>query len=142
MTTGSTEKVNGARALIKCLEEEGVDTLFGYPGGQIIPFYNELYDSNLRHILVRHEQGAAHAADGYARATGKTGVCIATSGPGATNLVTGIATAYMDSVPVVFITGNVSMDLIGKESFQEADITLSLIHISEPTRLGMISYAV
>ena len=123
MTTGSTEKVNGARALIKCLEEEGVDTLFGYPGGQIIPFYNELYDSNLRHILVRHEQAAAHAADGYARATGKTGVCVSTSGPGATNLVTGIATAYMDSVPIVALTGQVPTFLIGNDAFQEADIT-------------------
>jgi acetolactate synthase-1/2/3 large subunit len=123
MTTGSTEKINGARALIKCLEEEGVDTLFGYPGGQIIPFYNELYDSNLRHILVRHEQAAAHAADGYARATGKTGVCVSTSGPGATNLVTGIATAYMDSVPIVALTGQVPTFLIGNDAFQEADIT-------------------
>ncbi len=123
MTTGSTEKVNGAKALIKCLEKEGVDTLFGYPGGQIIPFYNELYDSDLRHILVRHEQAAAHAADGYARATGKTGVCVSTSGPGATNLVTGIATAYMDSVPIVALTGQVPKFLIGNDAFQEADIT-------------------
>ena len=123
MTTGSTEKVNGARAVIKCLEKEGVDTLFGYPGGQIIPFYNELYDSDLRHILVRHEQAAAHAADGYARATGKTGVCVSTSGPGATNLVTGIATAYMDSVPIVALTGQVPKFLIGNDAFQEADIT-------------------
>ena len=123
MTTGSTEKVNGAKALIKCLEREGVDTLFGYPGGQIIPFYNELYDSDLRHILVRHEQAAAHAADGYARATGKTGVCVSTSGPGATNLVTGIATAYMDSVPIVALTGQVPRSLIGNDAFQEADIT-------------------
>ena len=122
MTTGSTEKVNGARALIKCLEKEGVDTIFGYPGGQIIPFYNEIYDSNLRHILVRHEQAAAHAADGYARATGKTGVCVSTSGPGATNLVTGIATAYMDSVPIVALTGQVPTFLIGNDAFQEADI--------------------
>ncbi|HOW14572.1 acetolactate synthase large subunit [Methanosarcina sp.] len=123
MTTGSTEKVNGAKALIKCLEKEGVDTLFGYPGGQIIPFYNELYDSDLHHILVRHEQAAAHAADGYARATGKTGVCVSTSGPGATNLVTGIATAYMDSVPIVALTGQVPTSLIGNDAFQEADIT-------------------
>jgi acetolactate synthase-1/2/3 large subunit len=123
MTTGSTEKVNGAKALIKCLEKEGVDTLFGYPGGQIIPFYNELYDSDLRHILVRHEQAAAHAADGYARATGRTGVCVSTSGPGATNLVTGIATAYMDSVPIVALTGQVPRSLIGNDAFQEADIT-------------------
>ncbi|AGF96096.1 Acetolactate synthase large subunit [Methanosarcina mazei Tuc01] len=123
MTTGSTDKVNGAKALIKCLEKEGVDTLFGYPGGQIIPFYNELYDSDLRHILVRHEQAAAHAADGYARATGKTGVCVSTSGPGATNLVTGIVTAYMDSVPIVALTGQVPRSLIGNDAFQEADIT-------------------
>lgn len=123
MTTGSNEKVNGARALIKCLEEEGADTLFGYPGGQVIPFYNELYDSDLHHILVRHEQAAAHAADGYARVTGKTGVCISTSGPGATNLVTGIATAYMDSVPMVALTGQVPQFLIGNDAFQEANIT-------------------
>ncbi len=122
MTTGSTEKINGARAIIKCLELEGVDTIFGYPGGQIIPFYNELYDSDLRHILVRHEQAAAHAADGYARATGKTGVCVSTSGPGATNLVTGIATAYMDSVPIVALTGQVPQFMIGNDAFQEADI--------------------
>ena len=123
MTTGSAEKINGAKALIKCLEKEGVDVLFGYPGGQIIPFYNELYDSNMRHILVRHEQAAAHAADGYARATGKTGVCVSTSGPGATNLVTGIATAYMDSVPIVALTGQVPTSMIGNDAFQEADIT-------------------
>ena len=123
MTTGSAEKINGAKALIKCLEKEGVDILFGYPGGQIIPFYNELYDSNMRHILVRHEQAAAHAADGYARATGKTGVCVSTSGPGATNLVTGIATAYMDSVPIVALTGQVPTSMIGNDAFQEADIT-------------------
>ena len=123
MTTGSAEKVNGARALIMCMEKEGVDILFGYPGGQIIPFYNELYDSNMRHILVRHEQAAAHAADGYARATGKIGVCVSTSGPGATNLVTGIATAYMDSVPIVALTGQVPTSMIGNDAFQEADIT-------------------
>jgi acetolactate synthase-1/2/3 large subunit len=123
MTTGSAEKIKGAKALIKCLEKEGVDILFGYPGGQIIPFYNELYDSNMRHILVRHEQAAAHAADGYARATGKIGVCVSTSGPGATNLVTGIATAYMDSVPIVALTGQVPTSMIGNDAFQEADIT-------------------
>ena len=123
MTTVSAEKINGAKALIKCLEKEGVDILFGYPGGQIIPFYNELYDSNMRHILVRHEQAAAHAADGYARATGKIGVCVSTSGPGATNLVTGIATAYMDSVPIVALTGQVPTSMIGNDAFQEADIT-------------------
>ena len=100
------------------------DTVFGYPGGAVLEIYDELYkhQSEIRHILTCHEQGAAHAADGYARATGKTGVCIATSGPGATNLVTGIATAYMDSVPMVAITGNVAVSLLGKDSFQEVDI--------------------
>ncbi|MEA1945328.1 MAG: thiamine pyrophosphate-binding protein, partial [Euryarchaeota archaeon] len=91
--------ISGAKALIECLYAEGVDTIFGYPGGALLPLYDELYDADIRHILVRHEQCAAHAADGYARATGKVGVCLATSGPGATNLVTGIANAYMDSVP-------------------------------------------
>jgi len=110
---------------MECLVEQGVDTVFGYPGGAVLNIYDELYKSSdrIRHILTSHEQGAAHAADGYARASGKVGVCIATSGPGATNLVTGIATAYLDSVPVVFITGNVNVNLIGKDSFQEADIT-------------------
>jgi acetolactate synthase-1/2/3 large subunit len=109
--------------LIACLRNEGVDTIFGYPGGVLLPLYDELYDSDVRHILVRHEQGAAHAADGYARATGKVGVCLATSGPGATNLVTGIANAYMDSVPIVAITGQVPTPMIGNDAFQEADIT-------------------
>jgi len=112
----------GAEILIECLKREGVDTIFGYPGGQVLPLYDKLYSSDLKHILVKHEQGAIHAADGYARATGKVGVCIATSGPGATNLVTGIATAYMDSIPVVAITGQVKVPLIGKDSFQEVDI--------------------
>lgn len=118
-------KLTGAQILIECLAEQSVDTVFGYPGGAVLNIYDELYKNShrIRHYLTSHEQGAAHAADGYARATGKTGVCIATSGPGATNLVTGIATAYLDSVPVVFITGNVSVSLIGKDSFQEADIT-------------------
>jgi len=118
-------KLTGAQILIECLAEQHVDTVFGYPGGAVLNIYDELYKNRDRitHILTAHEQGAAHAADGYARATGKTGVAIATSGPGATNLVTGIATAYLDSVPVVFITGNVNVDLIGKDSFQEADIT-------------------
>ncbi|MBO8158097.1 biosynthetic-type acetolactate synthase large subunit [Thermosyntropha sp.] len=116
-------KLKGAQILLRCLEEEGVDTIFGYPGGAVLPIYDALYDSNIRHILVRHEQGAAHAADGYARATGKVGVCIATSGPGATNLVTGIATAYMDSIPLVCFTGQVATHMIGKDAFQEADIT-------------------
>jgi acetolactate synthase-1/2/3 large subunit len=118
-------KLTGAQILMECLVEQGVDTVFGYPGGAVLNIYDELYKNSdrIRHILTSHEQGAAHAADGYARASGKVGVCIATSGPGATNLVTGIATAYLDSVPVVFITGNVNVNLIGKDSFQEADIT-------------------
>jgi len=121
---GGTMKMTGARALIECLRRESVEVIFGYPGGQVLPIYDELYDvKDIRHILVRHEQGAAHAADGYARASGKVGVCLATSGPGATNLVTGIATAYMDSVPMVAITGQVPTFAIGKDSFQEVDIT-------------------
>ena len=115
--------ISGAKALIECLQSEGVDTIFGYPGGVLLPLYDELYDADIRHILVRHEQGAAHAADGYARVTGKVGVCLATSGPGATNLVTGIANAYMDSVPIVAITGQVPTPFIGNDAFQEADIT-------------------
>ncbi|MDD3890417.1 MAG: biosynthetic-type acetolactate synthase large subunit, partial [Syntrophomonadaceae bacterium] len=116
-------QLNGAQILLHCLKEQQVDTVFGYPGGAVLPIYDALYDSDIRHILTRHEQGAAHAADGYARATGKVGVCIATSGPGATNLVTGIATAYMDSIPMVCFTGQVGTALIGKDAFQEADIT-------------------
>lgn len=115
--------ISGAQAVIESLKAEGVDTIFGYPGGAVLPLYDAIYDSGLKHILARHEQGAAHAADGYARATGKVGVCIATSGPGATNLITGIATANMDSVPMVCITGQVASPLIGKDSFQEADVT-------------------
>jgi acetolactate synthase-1/2/3 large subunit len=117
------QKMPGARAVIESLYCEGVEVLFGYPGGQVLPLYDELYDANIRHILVRHEQAAAHAADGFARATGKVGVCLATSGPGATNLVTGIATAYMDSIPIVAITGQVPRSLIGNDAFQEANIT-------------------
>ena len=114
----------GAEVMVKCLQEEGVTTVFGYPGGAILPFYDALRDSKeITHILTAHEQGAAHAADGYARATGKIGVCIATSGPGATNLVTGLATAFLDSVPVVAITGQVKSSLIGHDAFQEVDIT-------------------
>jgi len=113
----------GAHVLIDCLKAEGVDTIFGYPGGAVLPIYDVLYDADLRHILTRHEQGAAHAADGYARASGRPGVCLATSGPGATNLVTGIANAYMDSVPMIAITGQVATPLLGRDSFQEADIT-------------------
>ena len=116
-------KITGAQMIIKCLKEEGVEVIFGYPGGKVIPLYDALFDSDIRHILVRHEQGAAHAADGYARVTGKTGVCIATSGPGATNLITGIANAYMDSIPMVAITGQVGTVQIGTDAFQEADIT-------------------
>ena len=116
--------LNGSEILVECLKEQGVDTIFGYPGGAVLNIYDALYkhSSEIRHILTSHEQGAAHAADGYARATGKVGVCLATSGPGATNLVTGIATAYMDSVPMVAITGNVGVSLLGKDSFQEIDI--------------------
>lgn len=119
----SLVKIKGAEILLHCLKKEGVDTIFGYPGGVLLPVYDALYDSDIRHILVRHEQGAAHAADGYARATGKVGVCLATSGPGATNLVTGIATANMDSIPMVAFTGQVVTPMIGKDAFQEADIT-------------------
>ena len=117
-------ELNGAQAILECLKKEGVHTIFGYPGGQILPFYDALYsEKEIKHILVRHEQGAAHAADGFARATGQVGVCVATSGPGATNLVTGIATAYMDSIPMIAITGQVGTALLGRDSFQEADIT-------------------
>ena len=118
-------QLNGAEIVIECLKEQGVDTVFGYPGGSILNVYDELYKhrAEIRHILTSHEQGAAHAADGYARATGRVGVCLATSGPGATNLVTGIATAYMDSIPIVAITCNVGVPLLGKDSFQEIDIT-------------------
>ena len=117
-------KCNGSQILIEVLIEQGVDTIFGYPGGAVLNIYDALYlnSDRIRHVLTAHEQGASHAADGYARATGKTGVVLATSGPGATNLVTGIATAYMDSVPMVAITGNVGTSLIGKDSFQEVYI--------------------
>lgn len=115
--------LNGADILIRCLREQGTDTVFGYPGGCVLDIYDAIYrDGTLKHVLTAHEQGAAHAADGYARATGKTGVVIATSGPGATNLVTGIATAYMDSVPLVAVTGNVTVSNLGRDSFQEVDI--------------------
>lgn len=114
---------NGAQILISALEAQGVDTIFGYPGGAVLEIYDALKKSNIHHVLVRNEQGGAHAASGYARATGKVGVCLATSGPGATNLVTGIATAYMDSVPVVAFTGQVSRSMIGTDAFQEIDIT-------------------
>lgn len=118
-------KCSGAEVLLKCLKKQGVDTIFGYPGGAVIPLYDALYDyrDSFFHVLTCHEQGAVHAADGYARASGKVGVCFATSGPGATNTVTGIATAYADSVPLVVITGQVASSLLGRDSFQEVDIT-------------------
>lgn len=115
-------KMTGAKILIECLKKENVEVMFGYPGGQVLAIFDQLYDSPIKFVLTRHEQAAAHAADGYARATGKVGVCLATSGPGATNLVTGIATAYMDSIPMVAITGQVKTFLIGNDAFQEADI--------------------
>ena len=131
-------QLTGANILMECLLEQGVDTVFGYPGGAIMPIYDSLYayQDKIRHILTAHEQGASHAADGYARHSGKVGVCFATSGPGATNLVTGIATAYMDSSPVVFIAANVNSDLLGKDSFQEVDI----VGISKP--ITKCNYAV
>jgi acetolactate synthase-1/2/3 large subunit len=118
------EMMKGADALLRVFREEGVDVFFGYPGGAVIPIYDALFDADdIRGILPRHEQGAAHAADGYARVTGKVGVCMATSGPGACNLVTGLATAYMDSVPIVAVTGQVKTNLVGTDGFQEADTT-------------------
>ena len=120
-------KLTGAQILCECLIKEGVDVVFGFPGGKVIPLYDTLMQyPAIRHILVRHEQDAAHAADGYARATGKVGVCMATSGPGATNLVTGIANAHLDSVPIIAITGQVERPVIGKDAFQEVDITVLL----------------
>ncbi|HOB87089.1 MAG TPA: thiamine pyrophosphate-binding protein, partial [Bacillota bacterium] len=113
-----TAKMKGAAMVIAALEQEKVDTVFGYPGGAVLPLYDQLFHSRIRHILTRHEQGAVHAADGYARAGGRVGVVFATSGPGATNLVTGIANAYMDSVPLVIITGQVATRLLGTDSFQ------------------------
>ena len=115
--------ISGAEVMVKCLEAEGVSVVFGYPGAAICPFYDKIYDSSIKHILVREEQNAAHAASGYARCSGRPGVCVATSGPGATNLITGIATAYTDSIPMVVITGQVRSDLLGRDVFQEADIT-------------------
>lgn len=115
--------MTGAQILLECLKREGVEVMFGYPGGQVLPIFDKLYDFPIKFILTRHEQGAAHAAEGYARATGKVGVCLATSGPGATNLTTGIADAYMDSIPIVAITGQVKSFLIGNDAFQEADVT-------------------
>ncbi|MDD5169286.1 MAG: thiamine pyrophosphate-binding protein, partial [Syntrophales bacterium] len=115
-------KLKGSQILIEALKQEGIETIFGYPGGSVIDIYDELYKSDLRHILVRHEQGAVHAADGYARASGKVGCALVTSGPGASNTVTGIANAHLDSIPIVVITGQVPTALIGTDAFQEVDI--------------------
>ena len=134
-------KLRGSEMVVKSLEAEGVETMFGIPGGQVIDLYDAIYDTKIKHILMRHEQAAAHAADGYARVSGRPGVCIATSGPGATNLVTGIATANLDSVPMVAITGQVATNVIGTDGFQEADIigaTLPLVKhsmMTEPTNV-------
>ena len=119
----ASERMTVARAMVKALEAEGITTVFGYPGAAICPFYDELISSDIRHVLVRHEVNGGHAASGYARMTGKPAVAIATSGPGATNLITAIATAHMDSIPMVLITGQVSCEQIGRDVFQEADIT-------------------
>src|SRR3954468_12932069 len=118
--SSSPTLMSGARMLLECLAREGVDCIFGYPGGVTLPFYDVLYDHHIRHILVRHEENAAFAAEGYARVTGKVGVCCATSGPGATNLTTGLVDAMMDSIPIVAITGQVSSNFIGSHAFQEA----------------------
>ena len=115
-------KLKGSKVLLEALQAEGVDTIFGYPGAAIVDIYDEMVKTNLRHIVVRHEQGAVHAADGYARASGRVGVCLVTSGPGATNTVSGIASAFMDSVPLVILTGQVPTQLIGNDAFQEVDI--------------------
>ena len=117
-----TIKLKGTEVLLKVLQEEGVEAIFGFPGGAVIDIYDELVKTQIRHILVRHEQGAVHAADGYARAYGRVGVCLVTSGPGATNTVSGIASAYVDSVPLVILTGQVPTHLIGNDAFQEVDI--------------------
>ncbi|MBO6011173.1 MAG: thiamine pyrophosphate-binding protein, partial [Oscillospiraceae bacterium] len=137
-------KKSGAAIAVACLIEQGVDTVFGYPGVSVLKIYDELYKNrrSIRHILTSHEQGAAHAADGYARATRRTGVCIATSGPGATNLVTGIAAAFMDSSPVVFITCNVPESQLGRDAFQEVDITgiampITNTSVPEAIRMGL-----
>src|SRR5437762_306736 len=131
------DKLTGAQSLIYSLEQEGVAHIFGIPGGTILPAYDPLIDSSIRHILCRHEQGAAHAADGYAQAGGKPGVCFATSGPGATNLVTGLASSYMDSVPVVAVTGQVPRWLIGSDGFQETDATGITVPVTKHNWLVM-----
>ena len=131
-------KLNGAQIVCESLIREGVDVAFGFPGGALLPFYDVMAKyTQIRHILVRHEQGAAHAADGYARASGKVGVCLATSGPGATNLVTGIACAYLDSSPIIAITGQVARPFIGKDAFQEIDITGITLPITKHNYLVM-----
>ncbi|WP_333921027.1 thiamine pyrophosphate-binding protein, partial [Xanthomonas hortorum] len=138
-TSAHSTPRNGARWLTQALEAEGVETLFGYPGGTIMPFYDALVDSRLKHILVRHEQGAALAANGYARASGRVGVCVATSGPGASNLVTGIADAMLDSVPMVCLTGQVATPLLGTDAFQELDVfgmTMPIVKHSFLVRRG------
>ena len=134
--------MNGAQAVLESLRKENVEVVFGYPGGAVLTLYDELYKMRFPHILTKHEQGAVHAADGYARATGKVGVCFATSGPGGTNLITGIATANMDSVPLVCITGQVGKNLLGRTSFQEVDttgitmpITKHNIQVTEPSQM-------
>jgi acetolactate synthase-1/2/3 large subunit len=126
---------NGAKALLDVLEKEGVELIFGYPGGVLLSLYDALLDSSIRHILPRHEQTAVHAADAYARVSGKVGVCLATSGPGAANMVTGIANAYMDSVPLVILTGQVPTHLLGTDSFQEVDITGMTLPITKHSYL-------
>ena len=130
-------QLNGSQIFVEVLCEQGVDTLFGYPGGAVLNLYDELYKNadRITHVLTAHEQGASHAADGYARATGRTGVVLATSGPGATNLVTGIATAYMDSIPMVAITGQVPSNLLGRDIFQEVDITGAVAPFSKHSYL-------
>ena len=137
----SQDIFTGADGLLRVFEEEGVDVMFGFPGGSVIPIYDKLYHQTaagkIRHILPRHEQGAIHAADGYARSTGKVGVCMATRGPGAMNLVTGLATAHMDSVPIVAITGQVKTGALGKDAFQEADT----IGVTPSTTLSMVTAA-
>ena len=126
-------KLSGANIVMNCLINQGVDSVFGFPGGAVIPLYDALYDyrDKLKHYRTCHEQGAVHAADGYARTTGKVGVCIVTSGPGATNTITGIATAFLDSIPLVIITGQVSMPLLGRDAFQEVDITAMTLTITK-----------
>jgi acetolactate synthase-1/2/3 large subunit len=132
-----SKEITGAQALMRALEAQGVQHMFGIPGGAILPAYDPLIDSSIHHILARHEQGAAHAADGYAQASGKVGVCMATSGPGATNLVTGLASSYMDSVPVVAVTGQVPRWLIGSDGFQETDATGITVPVTKHNWLVM-----